>query len=205
MKATKIRILEDCGKTNELSAEISDIETLQGDSKTRDLIRLSIQQIEFLAYSGNLTRAEEVAENLKEYINSYNYNLAAYWYSKGFIEFSKNNLDNAEQWFLKATREYDDYLILYMLSQTQIKLGKYNEASINLKKLLHECYLFHPIWSLKRIKANYYLGLAYELDGKIRDAIEQYTKILELYENADKEIAEIGKARERLMKLRNQL
>ncbi len=200
--ATKIRILEDCELTDELSAEMDDIEALKGNSVTVGFIRFSIQQIEFLANSGNLIRAEDVAEDLRKYIDSHTHNLTPYWYSEGYIEFSKNNLNGAEQLFLKAAEGYDDYLILYMLSQIQIRLDKYKEASETLEKLLYDCNLWDPIWSVKRIKAYYYLGLAYELDGKTGDAIDIYSKLLDLYKNADDDIAEIHEAEKRLGKLK---
>jgi len=57
-------------------------------------------------------------------------------------------------------------------------------------------------WPIAAAKAHYWLGVAYEQQGKRQDAVRSYEKFLEIWKNADFDSPELKDAKTRLTKLR---
>lgn len=57
-------------------------------------------------------------------------------------------------------------------------------------------------WPIPAVKAHYWLGVAYEKQGKTDKALNEYTKFLDIWKDADFNSPELNDAKERVLKLR---
>jgi tetratricopeptide (TPR) repeat protein len=161
--------------------------------------------VHFLAETGSVEKAEEVAEALRKDIEEKDHSLMPfYWWAIGCIELSKDNLDASVTNFEKAAEASVEFYAHFMLAKACLASDRLGEAVAELEKALSRYdanRAFAAIWT---VKAHYLLGLAYEKSGWDKKAIEKYEEFLEIWRNADPGIPEVEDARERLAKLRVQ-
>ena len=156
-----------------------------------------------LAETGNITVARDIAEILKNSLNEANKKMGDYWYALGIIELAMHNHNNAETYFKKAIAETDlfDYSAHYMLGQVQLELNRPDSAAAQFE-LLQKNQISNPEdWASWEAEAYYFLGIAYQKSGQPLKAIQNFTKYLNIMENADPQIKPVIDARKRLREL----
>lgn len=56
-------------------------------------------------------------------------------------------------------------------------------------------------WPIPAVKAHYWLGVAYELQGKKNKSIKEFRKFIEIWKDADFKSPELNDAKARILKL----
>ena len=97
---------------------------------------------------------------------------------------------------------------------TLLKSGHIPEAITELQRLKYwagnqETYILLNVpgnfgdWPIPQVKAHYWLGVAYERQGKKDNAIKEFNRFLDIWKDADFKSAEIIDAKARVAKLKN--
>ena len=158
----------------------------------------------FLAKSGKMTEAEEIARVLKKDFEEKDTTLMhTYWWIMGEIQLIKGDTNMALSYLDKVYRASPtpSFSLRYHLAEIYFKIGRLDEAVAELEKALTR-YDENRVWEISAVKAYYLLGLAYEKSGWNKKAIEKYEEFLDIWKNADPGIPEGEDAKERLQKLR---
>jgi tetratricopeptide (TPR) repeat protein len=168
-----------------------------------ELVSWRPSYVEILARSGNIAKAEEVAQALKRAIEEKDQTqMHSYWHAAGCLEFSRGNLEAALANFEKASETSTAFWDRFMLAKTYLELGKLGDAVAELEKALSRYDYIRVGQTISAVKVYYLLGLAYEKSGWNEKAIEQYEEFLEIWKDADPGIPEVEDAKERLAKLK---
>jgi tetratricopeptide (TPR) repeat protein len=151
------------------------------------------------AAAGDTASARRLSEELKTSLEKASRKLGDYWYSLGAVEMAEGHLDNAEAYFRKATIEADtfDYSAHYMLGRVLLDLGRPEKAVEQFNVLLADQKAHPENWGSLEAEVYYYLGLAYQKSGKPHEALEHFTKYVDIRANADSRIKSVIDARER--------
>ncbi|MEE9443422.1 MAG: FlgO family outer membrane protein [candidate division Zixibacteria bacterium] len=157
-----------------------------------------------LAKNNQVTKAKEVAENLKKVCqDSPSQFMHPYWWTLGYIELAQDNSELACTYFEKLSPSIKNFDVQFMRARAYLKSGKLDKA-INLFEELELTYTSPRIfWSNWAVMIHYYLGLAYEETGRINDAISHYETFLDIWKNADSNIPLLDDARERMNRLKD--
>jgi tetratricopeptide (TPR) repeat protein len=200
----------------ELRAALSEIE------KTVNLYRLDPEyivagrdhQIQILAQIGEISRAEEMAEDLKndaaEHEKFKEEIMRFYWYSLGCIELSKGDYGLSIEYLQKVEPTIDypltgiDFRRHLMLARAFQQAGRIEEAIDRFEKLLTNYGPGRVFWGIRSVQMHYFLGLAYEKYGLYDEAIQQYARFLRIWRDADPGLISIEDARDRLSRLKSQ-
>ncbi len=160
-------------------------------------------QARIVANSGDLTRAQRMTDSLKAMLESNNESAGAYWYALGTIELARKNYSEAEIHFRKAIEELEsfDYSSQYLLGVTLHDAGKFAESIEVLESVLEAQDSMPMTWTSWDARLYYYLGLSFEGSGNQEKAIENYTRYLDLRENADIELPTVTDTEKRLRNL----
>jgi len=161
--------------------------------------------IYLLTQSGNLKKAEEVANSLKADIEKRDQKkIYAYWFIASLIEKVKGNKQAAVTLLEKATQANPtvDFRWRYFSSQAYLETGRIDEAVSGLEKALNRFDEERAYFPIMAVKAYYLLAQAYEKSGWKQKAIEKYQEFLDIWKEADAGIPEIADAKERLAKLK---
>ena len=167
-----------------------------------------------LAYLGmkSISDAQRTAKELKILIQNSLFKKAIRYYQHlmGMIELERENYSKAIKYFQEAisllpyTRDQGrDFRPLFInsLAQAYYKAEDLEKAREEYEKIIS---LTYPRWRDGDIytQSFYMLGNIYKKMGKKVEAIEQYEKFLELWKDADPDIAEVEDAKKRLEALK---
>jgi tetratricopeptide (TPR) repeat protein len=162
------------------------------------------RDVQFLAQCGDLAYARALADSLRTDLETYGSPMSSCWYSQGFIEWSKGNLDSSVVLFEKAVAKSAEFEQRYWFARACLETGRLDRAISAFEGLLSRYdspRAFYGIWS---VRAHYYLGTAYEQSGRIDEAVLQYEEFLRIWKNADPGTPLIEEARERMAALKSE-
>ncbi len=169
--------------------------------KTENELCFAQYYVEFLARAGEYSLAEQQADEMKRKLTDAGEPLGVYWYTMACIEQSRNNFKEAENYIDKAleTGRYFDYeykkaLICLAAEQAEMAIELFVDIQLNR---------IDEYWPLLMSRLDYYLGVAYELNGRNSKAIEQYVTFLNRWKNADPGIFEVDDAKKRVARLKS--
>lgn len=168
-----------------------------------------------LAKNGNVRSAHQLLDEMRREITEEFPGLKSpVYYAAGLVAFEEGKYDEAARSF-KNVRQ-----LVWPMSDPDLhtavsflKIGDRDQAVEQLRRLTTTYFignvplslLFLPVpayWPISTIKAHYWLGVAYEEQGKKDEAIKEYEKFLEIWRDADFESAELIDAKTRLKKLK---
>lgn len=159
---------------------------------------------QILAECGRDDDAERVALELKADLDSIKQEPYPYYYAAGAIAFARGDYETALPFFEKLLTLNTDFYAVFMYARTLHESGR-REAAIREYESLTNRYrycwpLYMGVWGVKQY---YYLGLACEEVGRREDAIKHYERFIDIWKNADRPVAELKDARDRLDRLKN--
>jgi tetratricopeptide (TPR) repeat protein len=153
-----------------------------------------------LAKSGNLSEAEQLAEDVKNSIEG-DAGITGSNFITAFVMLYRENWTQARELFEGELEKYHSYVLEVGLAQALLGEKKSKEAIEKIESLLKSFEWKRALWGMVDIKLYYYLGQAYEQSGEIELAKENYQHFLFHWKEADVELPELKDARERLDKL----
>jgi len=138
---------------------------------------------------------------------------ARYEYGLGVISFENGNYGAAlEQMNAAFHVAPPNHAPFYHHAVCLLKLGNSSDAIRELNRMARwfpiqyslydmEGMPFAPYWLIAAVKAHYWLGVAYEQQGRKDDAVKEYQKFLQLWKEADFDSPELKDAKLRLSKI----
>lgn len=157
---------------------------------------------QLLTETGELARAEAVAESLKTALEAGDYSLDAYWHVVGCLELAGGNAEAAIAAFKNISAATMDYPKRFLLARAYFEAGQLAEAAAGFEALLIDYSSMRAFWCIWDTKVRYYLGRVYEESRWFNKAVTQYEAFLDIWNDADPGIPEIDDARERLARLK---
>jgi len=157
-----------------------------------------------LAATGEVDRARKIVEELLSATgdNAENY-LETYYLSMAEINHSGSDFESAVNWMKKAYEINESYNNSLYLGVALVSAGRFAEA-VDILEIAISIYdggrYGNPDES---VIGHYYLGQAYEGDGRTDDAIEQYEIFLDIWKNADEGLESVEDAKARLARLKS--
>jgi len=131
-----------------------------------------------------------------------------YYLANGSIEYFKENYKAAITAFhstdfilpfeLNVTPTNYDRLHLMLLGISYFKSNNLTEAITIFEKLLSTYDIDDLYRPMFLVEMHYYLGMAYEIEGRIDEAIQKYEDFLDIWRDADTDIKSLIDAKERL-------
>jgi tetratricopeptide (TPR) repeat protein len=164
-----------------------------------------------LAYSldkaGEHYRADSILHVISEY---YRHNPSeppvAYYWSTGMIALARDDgitavsmMESAVEGYTPATK----FMGFSRLGEAYLEAERYEEAVNTLEQTVNVVWHGRLLDGVYGVKVHYYLGRAYEGAGKDELAVDQYTKFLEFWKNADPDLVVVFDAQRRLAKLQS--
>ncbi|HYQ86345.1 MAG TPA: protein kinase [Bacteroidota bacterium] len=137
-----------------------------------------------------------------------------YEYTLGVASFEDGKFDAALDHFQTALQTLaPNHLPLLPVAVAHLKTGRAAEAIEELKRITacwpidfpgYNLFLLPKPeeWLTASVKAHYWLGVAYEQDGRKADAVREYEEFLNIWKDADFKSQELEDARARLGKLK---
>jgi serine/threonine protein kinase/Flp pilus assembly protein TadD len=134
-------------------------------------------------------------------------------YAAGLLAYEGGKYDSALSGFDRGLRiALPNHAPQYYHALALLKLNRVPEAIVELQR--YDSYstisnpgtdvTFLPLadrWPIHSVKAHYWLGVAFEQQGKKEEAMREYRKFLEIWKDADFKSPELEDARARLAKL----
>lgn len=157
-----------------------------------------------LAQKGEIAKAEQVAETLRERILATDASrMYDYWQLRGEIERVKGNLDLAVEYLERSDgiANGSSFGTRFELARAYLEAGRRGDAVPILEHMMRrydQGRLGNPI---KSVKLHYMLGKAYEDSGWTEKAIAQYKEYIDILKDADPGIPDVKDAKERLAHL----
>lgn len=178
----------------------------------RDLLAMAY------AKNANLRMAEKIIDELNREMDSGRRTevekmmYLKFWIANEAGNYSAANTESQGIFSGVASNQAPEYFHALCL----LKVGKSDEAIKELGRLTRYSPTFFwkfdreylpttSYWPIDAIKAHYWLGIAYEQQGKRELAIKEYSQFLQIWKNADFKSAELADAKARLGKLRGTL
>jgi serine/threonine protein kinase/Flp pilus assembly protein TadD len=168
-----------------------------------------------LAKSGNHPKATQTMEEFKKNIGiSVVEQQATYDYTAALLAFEDGNFELAVEQFNKAFQHlFPNHAPQLLYAVSMLKTGHLPEAIRELQHITWWAPIsFSPIslpslplsgkWPVASVKAHYWLGVAYEQQGKTDQAVNEYETFLNIWKDADFKSPEMQDARLRLAKLK---
>jgi serine/threonine protein kinase/tetratricopeptide (TPR) repeat protein len=158
-----------------------------------------------LALKGELSKAEEAAEELRKYIETHETEtMDEYWWLKGEIERERGDLEKAIEYLEKASglRVPYDLTVPYGLASIYLEAGRLGDAVPVLERTVSRYGTQMAMSPIQAAKLHYLLGKAYEGSGWNEKAISQYEEFLEIWKDADPGLEDPEDARQRLARLK---
>ncbi|MFH2037077.1 MAG: tetratricopeptide repeat protein [Candidatus Zixiibacteriota bacterium] len=201
----KAQILSEMGRVDEARFELEKAIKIQGAFYADTGVNFAPVYLSLLVKQGDTTRARMVVEELEQTISGEkDASRQAYWRSMTQYEFFKGDYKKSIGWLEK---QIDDGIVscadnLY-LGLDYIKLEEFEKAAAVFEKQQKDYFIDSRLTNaLLTVKADYYLGLAYENMNLPDKAINQYTKFISILDRADIDISEVKDAYERLLFLK---
>jgi len=156
-----------------------------------------------VAGSGDIARAQNIADSLRVGLEDAGQSLGEYWYAVGAIDMAQNSFADAEKNFRKAIDEIGrfDYSSNFMLGLSLLNMDRLDESIIVFNNLLAVQDSLPSTWNSWDARVYYNLGIAYEKLGKLNKAADNYRIYLNIRKNADVELETVLDARKRLDRL----
>ncbi len=169
--------------------------------------------------SGNRIQAYQLLEAIRKNLEGVKSGFWGPWieYTTGVLLYEEGKYDEAVSSFGKAIQNYfPNRHPSYHYALSLMKSGRIDSAIHELKLLTVNCmppgthsiyldvFLF-PMWSyfpIAAVKAHYWLGVAYEKQGKTDQAMKEYETFLNIWKEADFKSPEMQDAEARLGKLK---
>jgi len=182
-------------------------DAVQNDNITGHIFMLYHKGLAYLGLK-SISDAKKTAEELRELIQDSLFKklIRLHHHLTGMIELERKNYPKAIDYFQKAisllpyTRdERRDFRPLFIdsLAQAYYKAGDLAKALEEYKRITS--LTFPRIWDGDiYAKSFYMMGVVYERMGRKAEAIENYSRFLELWKDADPGIPEVIDARKRL-------
>ncbi len=157
--------------------------------------------------SGRIAEADSIVSLYETVLDTLDVMASESYHSaKGNLALTRNEPDIAIRHLESKNRLNPlDFGTRFRLAEAYLIGGRAGEAVVLLKKILSRYDLERLFSPVSAVRAYYVLGTAYEAVGKNAEAIEQYEIFLEIWKDADPELAEVTEARERLESLRENL
>ena len=162
--------------------------------------------IQALAESGNLARAEQIADSFEVIVETSPQMLPDYLYARGALDFARGHYSDAVEYLEKSDSAASAFSLStnYVLGRAYLAAGRPQMAAAVFQKLLDTISSWQLYWGIWTVKSHYYLGQAREMIGQSDEAIAHYEKFLRIWENSDPVFDEIkNEARQRIQKLRS--
>jgi tetratricopeptide (TPR) repeat protein len=128
---------------------------------------------------------------------------AFYWGSRGWYDLVMGEYDAAVAAFEKSLSNFLYYAPQIGLARAHHLAGRLGDAVTAYEKALGMYDPSRLAMGTPGVKIHYWLGIAYEESGWTDKAIAQYREFLDIWKNADPDIAEIDDAKVRLARLKN--
>jgi tetratricopeptide (TPR) repeat protein len=154
-----------------------------------------------LTEMGELTKADEVAEALRDTLELKEQSMDTYHHAAGWIALARGNPEAAIAHLTEIPSEALYYNRRFALARAYQEAEHLAEAAAEYERLLNNYSNSRAFWCDWDVKARYYLGRVYEESRWSSKAIDQYEAFLEFWQHADAGIPEIAEARERLKRL----
>ncbi|MEJ2719792.1 MAG: protein kinase [bacterium] len=163
------------------------------------------QYITLLAKNGDLATAEDQLARFRDNVDSTDpKQMDRYWFAKSQIALEQGDPDSACAYLERLSGgSYNKFIIAYDLGVAYLAAGRLSEAVEELERYLGQAMWASLYIPLNRVRAYYYLGIAFEKSGWRDKAIEQYETFLEIWKDADPDLKEIDDAKRRLSALKN--
>jgi serine/threonine protein kinase/tetratricopeptide (TPR) repeat protein len=154
------------------------------------------------AESGDIEGAEKLAALIKIDIDKTN-PIFTPWhnYATACIARAKGDFEEAFSNLSKAAQSVPHYYIHFMLAKSGLETNRLDIAVTEFTRLQSVYDNARLAWLIWAVKSHYYLGCAYEKSGWGAKAIEQYSKFLDIWKEADAGIIEIADCKARLAQL----
>jgi tetratricopeptide (TPR) repeat protein/tRNA A-37 threonylcarbamoyl transferase component Bud32 len=164
-----------------------------------------------LAQDGRISEAESVAEAMKRDIDvngsdkprDHRRQTASYRFAMGAVELARGNANAAIEHLedAKEARWPTDFTERYLLARAYVEAGRMEDAIREYEGLLCKYYIDSAYRCLWMARSRYELALVYEAVGRNQDAVARYEEFLDLWKDADPDLAEVEEARAHLARL----
>jgi tetratricopeptide (TPR) repeat protein len=199
LKASILKIL---GKLDLSIGEVKKAMEYARDEDPDDPVYLRWYYASLLVETGNIRKAEEVAEALRRDIERVDEaKMSWYWYALGRMKLAKKDYGEAVPLLEKASGDDPPAWPQYSLARAYLESGRLADAVTEYEKIVSTYDPYGYAIGANRVLAHYYLGLAFEKSGWDDKATKQYERFLEIWNDADPGIPEIEDARQRLARL----
>jgi len=148
-----------------------------------------------LAQLGRIEDAATVVDTLEQEMGRGEGRPFGYWYAAGALALAEGRFDDAVVHFETAAGIRSAFEVRYWLIQAYLNAGKPEQALAELQKLMRiyeSPRAFYGVWS---VKLHYYLGMSWERLGDRDRAADEYRRFLEIWRDADPQLAVLDSAR----------
>ncbi|UCC43860.1 MAG: tetratricopeptide repeat protein [Candidatus Zixiibacteriota bacterium] len=157
-----------------------------------------------LAKAGEYHRADSVIEGVAEFCRQNSLEPTAYYWTAGMVALARHDGPTAVSMMEKAVEGHTpatNFMGFARLGHAYVEDGRYEEAVTTLESTVKVLVYDRLLDGVYGVKVHYHLGLAYEGLGEYASATDQYTKFLEIWKDADSNLAAVAGAKERLTRL----
>lgn len=161
------------------------------------------QQIKVLAESGDIGKAKEIVEEIKNYFEEHGEDKSRYYLAFDSIKMVASDYNLALTYF--DSIPYLEKLLFSdkcLIGLANLKANRTVKAISILRDLEISYNADKAYYGILSVKIYYYLGLAYEANNEFDLAREQYSKFIDLWGRSSIPRKEVDDARNRLTKLR---
>ncbi len=200
-RLNKARIYEDLNKPQKSLDDLEWVIKMIKELYPHERLAYRNLFIYYLARAGLVDSALFQAEQLGRWCEEREYSDRYYWGALGSIELARQNYARAAGYFDKAASPDRDLTLYYLAGIAYLFDNQYVKSAALLERVTRECPLVYSSGTWP-VKANYYLGRAYEGMGKKNEAACRYQYFADLWKDADPQIECLLDARARLLKLK---
>ncbi|SYZ73404.1 hypothetical protein TRIP_C21522 [Candidatus Zixiibacteriota bacterium] len=200
-RLNKARIYEDLDKPQRSLEDLEWVLKLINEEYPNEQLAYRNLFIYYLAKADLFDSALSQAEQLGQWCEAREYSDRYYWGALGSIELARENYARAAGYFDKASSPDRDLTIYYLAGLAYLFDNQYAKSAALLERVTRECPLIYSSGTWP-VKANYYLGRAYEAMGKKSEAAYRFQYFTDLWKDADPQIECLLDARARLLKLK---
>jgi tetratricopeptide (TPR) repeat protein len=160
---------------------------------------------QLLALDGKVSEAEAIVGQLREQLRRPEARQFTYWYAAGALALVAERFDEAVVNFETAADITDGFDVRYWLARAYLQAGNFDRAIEAFESLARQYDSPRSYFSPWSVRLHYYLGRSYELSDRLDDATQQYLIFLDIWKNADPEVALLDSARIALNRVNSRL